>query len=88
MKVSDFRQRDDTYDSLQTLIETAQGLEALSSLGHLRILFLTIHTLGGLTGLPILILTHLFSPLTTPRQPTLVNFCITWALNSVAYTLT
>ncbi|KAF8913113.1 hypothetical protein CPB84DRAFT_1760377 [Gymnopilus junonius] len=62
--------------------------EALSSLGHLRVVFLTIHIIGGLIGLPILVVTLLFSHLTTPRQPTLINFCITWAINSIAYTLT
>jgi len=37
--------------------------------------------------LPALTLTLLLSS-TIPRQPTLINFCITWVINSISYSLT
>ncbi|CAA7265910.1 unnamed protein product [Cyclocybe aegerita] len=62
----------------------AQGI--VPSLGHLRTTFLTLHIAGGLVGLPLLILTLLFSE-RVPRQPALINFCIAWVINSISYTL-
>ncbi|KAJ3516090.1 hypothetical protein NLJ89_g1350 [Agrocybe chaxingu] len=62
----------------------AQGI--VPSLGHLRTTFLTLHIAGGLVGLPLLILTLLFSE-RVPRQPALINFCIAWVINSISYSL-
>lgn len=55
-------------------------------LAGLRPAFLALHIVGGLVGLPVLIITLVFSK-KVPRQPALINFCITWVINSVSYTL-
>ncbi|KDR85456.1 hypothetical protein GALMADRAFT_361430 [Galerina marginata CBS 339.88] len=61
-------------------ISTASRQDALLSLGHLRPVFLTLHTIGGLVGLPLLVLTFLLSS-KIPRQPALINFCIAWSIS-------
>jgi len=55
-------------------------------LAGLRPSFLALHIVGGLVGLPVLTITLVFSK-KVPRQPALINFCISWVVNSVSYTL-
>jgi len=59
---------------------------ASPDLSHLRTTYVLLHTIGGIVGLPILIATFLFAE-HVHREPALINFCITWAINSVAYSL-
>ncbi len=51
-----------------------------------RSAYLGLHISGGLVGLPLLILTLLFCD-EIPRQPDLINFCITWVIFSISYIL-
>lgn len=48
--------------------------------------FLALHISGGIVGLPIAVATIVASKQVS-RHPTLINFCITWFLSSLIYTL-
>jgi len=54
--------------------------------GDIRYGFLALHIAGGQVGLPIIILTFILSK-NVHRHPTLINFCITWSISSIAYCL-
>ncbi|KAF9486294.1 hypothetical protein BDN70DRAFT_926559 [Pholiota conissans] len=62
------------------------AVRAPQNLSWLRPSFLGLHIAGGFVGLPILIITLLFSD-DIPRQPDLINFCITWVIYSFSYTI-
>ncbi|KJA25895.1 hypothetical protein HYPSUDRAFT_389166 [Hypholoma sublateritium FD-334 SS-4] len=55
-------------------------------LSPFRSAYLGLHISGGFVGLPILILTLLLCD-EIPRQPDLINFCISWVIFSISYTL-
>ncbi|TFK56657.1 hypothetical protein OE88DRAFT_1650053 [Heliocybe sulcata] len=57
------------------------------SLASLRPAYLALHIAGGHIGLPLLVLTFLLSKRVS-CHPTLINFCITWILYSICYSLT
>lgn len=48
--------------------------------------FLALHISGGIIGLPIAAVTIVASKQVS-RHPTLINFCITWIISSLIYTL-
>ncbi|KAI0803333.1 hypothetical protein BC629DRAFT_120101 [Irpex lacteus] len=52
----------------------------------LRSVYLALHIAGGHIGLPILVLTFFISK-RVHRPATVINFCITWIVYSVSYTL-
>jgi hypothetical protein len=54
--------------------------------GDIRNGFLALQIAGGQVGLPIIILTFILSK-NVHRHPTLINFCITWSISSIAYCL-
>ena len=49
-------------------------------------IFLALHISGGIVGLPIAVATIVASKQVS-RHPTLINFCITWFISSLIYTL-
>ncbi|KZT30826.1 hypothetical protein NEOLEDRAFT_39052 [Neolentinus lepideus HHB14362 ss-1] len=57
------------------------------SQASLRPVYLALHLAGGHIGMPLLVLTLLMSKRIS-CHPTLVNFCITWILYSICYSLT
>lgn len=54
--------------------------------GGLIAIFLTFHIGGGIIGLPLVIASILASKQVS-RHPTLLNFCATWTISSIVYTL-
>ena len=48
--------------------------------------FLAFHITGGLVGLPVIFMSIILSR-QMHRHPTLLNFCATWTIASVVYTL-
>lgn len=68
------------------MFEAADDLYHLSGLESLTSVFFGLHIVGGHVGLPILVLTFLFSKKVS-RHPTIVNFCVTWILYSVSFCL-
>lgn len=50
-------------------------------------IFFGLHIAGGFVGLPLLIITLLVFE-NVPRQPVLINFCLTCILFSISSTLT
>ena len=48
--------------------------------------FLALHISGGIVGLPVAVFTIIASKQVS-RHPTLINFCITWFISSLIYTL-
>jgi len=55
------------------------------TLNHVSSLYLAFLIGGGQVGLPIIIATFLFTKV--HRHPTLINFCITWVIYSVSYSI-
>ncbi|PCH33972.1 hypothetical protein WOLCODRAFT_135422 [Wolfiporia cocos MD-104 SS10] len=56
------------------------------NLRDLAPLFFGLHIAGGHVGLPLLVLTCLLSK-KVKRHPTIINFCLTWIIYSVSYSL-
>ncbi|KAI0706114.1 hypothetical protein BC835DRAFT_1409746 [Cytidiella melzeri] len=63
---------------------TSDGIS--HNLAILRSVYLTLHIAGGHIGLPILVSTFFLSK-RVHRPATVINFCITWIIYSVSYTL-
>ncbi|KAF9535658.1 hypothetical protein CPB83DRAFT_25456 [Crepidotus variabilis] len=63
------------------------GVQALTSSSRYHSIYFGLHIAGGFVGLPLLALTLILCG-RIPRQPYLVNFCFTWTLFSISYTLT
>ncbi|KAI0347788.1 hypothetical protein BDW22DRAFT_1424054 [Trametopsis cervina] len=64
----------------------AGGQDTVPQSAGLRAAFLALHIAGGYIGIPILVLTFFFSK-RVQRPATVINFCITWIIYSVSYTL-
>ncbi|PPR00380.1 hypothetical protein CVT24_004442 [Panaeolus cyanescens] len=58
-----------------------------ADLNYVRPIYLTMHILGGLVCLPVLIATFLLAKNINKRQPAFINFCITWCIYSCVYVL-
>ncbi|KAL0951538.1 hypothetical protein HGRIS_008222 [Hohenbuehelia grisea] len=61
-------------------------MPAAPNLQHLSPAYFAFHIAGGHIGLPILVLTFLFAKSIT-RHPTLINFCVTWIIYSISYSI-
>jgi len=66
---------------MATLIQPSAQLVDLS---RLETAFIAVHIIGGHIGIPLLVLTFLLSK-RVHTHPTLVNFCCSWILYSVAF---
>lgn len=66
--------------------DVSSSVYNLHGLAHI---WLGLHVAGGQIGLPLLILTFLFSrwSIGRPKYLTLINFCFTWVVYSVSYCL-
>ncbi|KAH9944229.1 uncharacterized protein BXZ73DRAFT_96718 [Epithele typhae] len=76
---------------MDTAVSSRAVLAALKEspppdLTDLTSVFFAIHLVGGHIGLPLLVVTFLFSK-TAKRHPTIINFCVTWIIYSVIYCL-